>query len=1715
MGRVQLSFRILLAAWAMAVWLGSPVAWSLSPRVEEIRNDTEWFAGFENRLIGSPSHDAALRELEEKIRAVPGVQVWTHEFPVVAPVFGRAELTLEPGSPSAGTHRIYPIWPASCRPNTTPKEGISGRLVYIEEADIPDVPSRSLRGNIAVMEFVGRRNWERAANAGARAILLLGSPRENLVDAHSHIVNLPIDVPRFYIPEGPLADSLRTSQAGQGRLYAEAKWEEVTGRNIYALLKSEKAPEGQKVLAFGVPTDAMCVVPELAKGADVAVDTALALNLLRHYAENPPPRHLLFAFVDAYGMAQIGSREMLAALSATPREREIKIKGTLDRLGEYREHVALVRQLDETGDPLAQLHLAGGGASPNILTAILGFPVLIIAFLVSGGRKRWVVSGVLAGLMVVSFSLNTFVLKREMPPNYRPLHRYVKDEVARFVVQVEAELFPKRLDLAAVPKGEKELRAKLEKEVEALDAKRKSYFAAQKQMLTEDGLTPEVRPIAEDLWRRVRDRVLGQEEQTFQIERTNDLRNKLRGDLMDELGLNGLPDAAETTPLSFLMGLDLSDSGIVVGPNLLCDLWAQDEKGNFQSLKTWLLSRIKDERAGTEVWPENLRRYVDISPAGGQEYNGSYSMPHVTTLTSGIGQSFGVMSTTWATLDGYREKVDTAYDRPDRLRWDRLEGQIEATFVFLDTLLSDTEFPRERKVATKWSTAEGVVVDLSPGEPVPRVPMAGYLVTLQAGTTKGYTATPKLLTNDGAGVRRQEFRFTGVDGSFRFDVIPGHVYGNNHVDGTEKPKPNVYVQGYLLADDGRIIRGLDLAKAGRGIRVDIKDIRVKTDLKPLRAVAFTCEELDALEISDTRFFQDLGSATILDVRRGGPPQRVNFTLAEGIMTVLLEPGTRWMAVLRAGVARNRMALLNVMEPNAGMNLPVRETMKGFVLGEPLAATPFYQSALDLYRLDERRLRDYRAKGITSVAIDDLHANSARMLAAADEAIVRDDGAASYYNSTGALANEIRTYQATRDTAQDVVRGAIFLLLALVPFAYALERLLVATPRIYRQIVSVLIIFGVMTAILWSFHPAFKISTQPLMIIMAFGIIFMSLMVMTMVYMRFSTAADELRSGRAEASGAKTSRFGVASTAFRLGIANMRKRKLRTFLTGFTIVLVTFALLCFTSTSSYVGQRESKLDVVPPYTGVLVREPSLRKMPADAVDHIRSIVGPDRIVSPRYWWLSEEEGQWRLHVRNPKTGKAFSANAGLGLDAAESHFTDIAAICPEWERFAQGNGCYLSETAAKETGLEPGDEVVVGGRTLELIATYDTAEFDRGLKGIDGMSISPADYSMMYGDEAKQMRTTDLNQLAEELESGAGLESSIDLRPLSGSQVVVLPAKMVQELAVSDLRSVAIQASDTEDATSLASLLVSRVAFPIYYSSAEGTRAITTIPLLPRPPKSLFIPLLIAGLIIFNTMLSSIAERKREIHIYTSLGLAPLHVGFLFLAEAITYGLMGAIFGYVVGQGLATVFSHFGWMGGLTLNYSGTQTISVMIMVLAVVIVSSLVPAYLAGKLAAPSNKMTWHVPRPVDDAIRDTLPFTVTGQTANGVVAYLYEYLDAHREGSIGNFATDDLKAFHKPNGGVDILWIEGTVWLAPYDLGVRQQIQIGIRETVDEDIYAIDLELQRGSGQVQSWWKLNRVFIGDLRKQLLGWRKLQAESAMRYIGKGNEMLGYAEVKQT
>jgi hypothetical protein len=81
-------------------------------------------------------------------------------------------------------------------------------------------------------------------------------------------------------------------------------------------------------------------------------------------------------------------------------------------------------------------------------------------------------------------------------------------------------------------------------------------------------------------------------------------------------------------------------------------------------------------------------------------------------------------------------------------------------------------------------------------------------------------------------------------------------------------------------------------------------------------------------------------------------------------------------------------------------------------------------------------------------------------------------------------------------------------------------------------------------------------------------------------------------------------------------------------------------------------------------------------------------------------------------------------------------------------------------------------------------------------------------------------------------------------------------------------------------------------------------------------------------------------------------------------------------------------------------------------------------------------------------------------------------------------------------------------VWLAPYDLGVSQRIQlltVPAEETEEEDLYKIYLQVYRESGEIASWKRVNRRFLNLLRKQFLLWRTFNVAVRNEFHERGRQ----------
>ena len=177
------------------------------------------------------------------------------------------------------------------------------------------------------------------------------------------------------------------------------------------------------------------------------------------------------------------------------------------------------------------------------------------------------------------------------------------------------------------------------------------------------------------------------------------------------------------------------------------------------------------------------------------------------------------------------------------------------------------------------------------------------------------------------------------------------------------------------------------------------------------------------------------------------------------------------------------------------------------------------------------------------------------------------------------------------------------------------------------------------------------------------------------------------------------------------------------------------------------------------------------------------------------------------------------------------------------------------------------------------------------------------------------------------------------------------------------------------------------------------------------------------------------------------------------------------------------------------------------LILGVVLLSSIIPARLASKIAAPSIDRTWKVPEPKDGTILATLPFTINKTAADGALAYLAEFFAAHRDGSIGAFAAGPLTPLEKRNGDGDARGLRTSIWLTPFDLGVRQNLELFIHPGQFPDIYEVEVILQRQAGDDASWYRLNRPFLTELRQQFLQWRSLSSAKMLEYVARSRQMF--------
>ncbi|HEV2292736.1 MAG TPA: ABC transporter permease [Tepidisphaeraceae bacterium] len=1640
---------------------------------EQLQRDFTALTSHLSRVIGSPGYEQAAAYIESQLSALgSGIQWRRHEYPVMAPVTTSATLTIAGGA----TEPIYPFWPADVRLCSTPAEGITGRAIYCGNASYSEIPPKRVHGQIAVVEASAGEFWTHAPYFGARAVLVLGSTDTTHIDLRAHDLLIPVDLPRFYVPPGPLADALRAERIdGEIALRAEVNWRRVMARNYYALVKGRTS--GDAALTFSAPFESSSLVPDLAPGASQATQAACGLAILRDAAANPLDRPVMVAFTGADSIQFLGSRNMFLALSDVP-----ALWGT--QLLEIRKEFNQARRdLQRLRDP-ETLH-------PTRDRSALERIVRIIETELSLDQEE------------------LFRLRRKPEAMLAADDRAAIERLSDNQIMLNQLRYGFQQDPPAV--------------IETLPEQARRFIERAMERLGGEGSAARVGSAESG--------TIGLIAQLAGRERELTDRVDLYRWLASAMGRDADPSARVNNSrlIELLVALDFTDGGSRVGP--LYWGWFQRTPGinQIQDHRDWFAQRNRELAANNPdaAWLASIKRIVDFSTLSGAEAPQSYlaaSMP----IGSEMCQAWGIPGISMITLDDPRLPRDTPTDTPQRVQLSKIYPQLEATWLLFRRAWSDPTFKGQPE--HKWMRGEfrGQVVGTAVGRPVPDLPRGGFLATYYYAKSeikkipelRGPEHVPYTL-----GIRRSEVRDCDAEGRYRFEGIPRLAHSS-------KPELLMFaIRAYRVAPDtGEITGCSDLGRQSTDLKL-YADLEKTVIPDPFRTVVFACEAFTLVGLYDPRFLQTLSDVILLDARRNAEPQRYNALIRDKLMAGFVEPGTRNQLIFRFGNVGNRLLLINAppaseatppatqpRTPNSQRDAPASGGAQGaeghgFTAQQlndlgPLALI----TARDFWRLDDRRIRQYARAGVTSSLIDAMHAEARDQIARAERALEQNDGAALMNQANGAWANNARVYAAVDALARDVVRAAIFLLLLCVPFAFCMERLLIGTPNVYKQIAWGCTIFALMAAALWSFHPAFTISSSPLIIILSFAIIFMSIVVIGVVYSKFDTELKRLRSGRGTPPGGGFARASVLSSAVLLGIANMRKRKFRTALTALTIVLITFAVLCFTSATRYVGTQAMATGEPANHPGLMLRQRGYRPISPVTVENLRPLLPADARLVERWWNVDANEPKQHVHV-DAGEGRIFAAGAALGLSPGESELSAIEKVLgrEQFARLERGERdiIFLPHSAADELKVREGDVVHLAGHRLTVAGLFDPTAFEEKALALSGEPLSPLLYTVGALDASgRELRNLDADSF--DLESGGGSSEATGYEHLPASRIVVVPAAISRMMPNGSLRSIEVRLKDQAEVEQIAEALSRRFSLAMFAGYDDGVRLVWATSLSTvSGAGQVAIPMAIAGLIIFNTMLGSIAERKREIHVYTSLGLAPLHVGALFVAEALTYGLIGTVVGYVLGQGVGTALLKLGWLGDVTLNYSGTSAILTMGLILLVVLLSALVPARVASKIAAPSIDRSWSVPAPTGDVITAQLPFTINRTAADGALAYLADFFEAHREGSIGKFSSGEVQVLpptdQDPSRGLNTL-----IWLTPFDLGVRQDLTLTIHPGEYPDIFEVEVRLKRLSGDDGSWHRMNRTFLTELRQQFLQWRSLTPQAMTEYVEKSRQLFATA-----
>ncbi|MFZ5895240.1 MAG: ABC transporter permease [Myxococcota bacterium] len=878
-------------------------------------------------------------------------------------------------------------------------------------------------------------------------------------------------------------------------------------------------------------------------------------------------------------------------------------------------------------------------------------------------------------------------------------------------------------------------------------------------------------------------------------------------------------------------------------------------------------------------------------------------------------------------------------------------------------------------------------------------------------------------------------------------------------------------------------------------------------VKNVSIVTFRAAPMTIVDLTNPQNFKDYSGVQMLTTEGLTPFAKKCEFQGLGFITTFLPPDRRADILLQSSrpdneyVKETRAFLIG--PPPQKRGAPREIEGEGYLVADhPILLDVPFEAATSMLRVNGQRLDLQNRFGMADERTNSYHERTRQLLNEAKkpeltnrEAVLKARDAVSYAGLN---------HPVLRESVFEAVVGILWYLGLLVPFVFFAEKLIFCYADVRRQLAAELVIFLVVFGLLRLLHPAFQMVRSSLMILLGFVIVLIATGITLIFTSKARENLAELRKRQGRVEGAEVNTLGVIASSFLVGLNNMHRRRVRTGLTCATLVLLTFVMICFTSTQNDVVDETVTVGRAE-YQGLLSKHENFGPLSESELFALKSKFGDRFSVNERRFLTGERDWNERKRV-TPR----IQVNARGNGDARSATINSIMRLSADEPlrnklRFLTQRAWFSAEQARDESSPAP---LMLPDKLAERLGIV-AAAVDASEVHVDINGTRFRVWSIFEAESLDALRDLDGRDLLPyDMERVANVDESADNQFLVPDDSPRVPAERVLLAPLRDLKlgniafsrdvvaSVAIDMSRAgfRQAKQEIEAHLEKTALPASFGlDGVAYRGLRTRKLTLAGLLDLLVPLLLAGLTVLNTMRGSVYERKGEIYVYNAVGIAPRYILAMFFAEAFVYAVVGSVLGYILSQGTGRVLTALGYTGGLNMTFTSLATIYASLAIVAAVFVSTWFPARSAMEIAAPAEDSGWSLPAPDGDVLAFDLPFNFRARDRLAVLAFFERWLKEHGEGSAGPFfaSIPALAIANEPDpvnqGAVPEMQL--MVWLKPLDLAVSQSLAISTPTDAETGEFKARLVLTRQSGTREAWLRLNQSFVATLRRHFLHWR--------------------------